>query len=231
MFWNLSKAQDKAELRIDGAIVDDNDVWLCEWFGEQCASPNTFRDQIKECGNAPMDVWIKSPGGDVIAAIGMYNAITAYPGPVNVKVEYAASAASMIAMAGDTVEATPGSLMMIHNPVTGAEGTAEQLRRSANALDEVKAAIINTYEKKTGLNRDKLSAMMDDETWMSAQTAVKYGFADSISGEQGTYSNFSRTIIMNSARQSTMRIMSQCRPTDQELRQERELLLLEIDLI
>ena len=104
-----------------------------------------------------------------------------YPGNVTIKIDgIAASAASLIAMAGDSVLMSPVSMMMIHNPLTMAIGNADDMQKAAAMLDEVKESIINAYELKTGLSRAKLSHLMDDETWMNAVKAVELGFADGI---------------------------------------------------
>ena len=104
-----------------------------------------------------------------------------YPGNVTIKIDgIAASAASLIAMAGDSVLMSPVSMMMIHNPLTMAVGNADDMQKAAAMLDEVKESIINAYELKTGLSRAKLSHLMDDETWMNAVKAVELGFADGI---------------------------------------------------
>ena len=104
-----------------------------------------------------------------------------YPGNVTIKIDgIAASAASLIAMAGDNILMSPVSMMMIHNPLTMAIGNADDMQKAAAMLDEVKESIINAYELKTGLSRAKLSHLMDDETWMNAVKAVELGFADGI---------------------------------------------------
>ena len=128
-----------------------------------------------------MTVWLNSPGGDCVAAAQIYNMLKEYPGSITIKIDgIAASAASLIAMAGDEVLMSPVSMMMIHNPMTAAIGNADEMQKAAAMLDEVKDSIINAYELKTGLTRAKLSHLMDDETWMNAAKAVELGFADDI---------------------------------------------------
>lgn len=128
-----------------------------------------------------MTVWLNSPGGDCVAAAQIYNMLKEYPGNITIKIDgIAASAASLIAMAGDYILMSPVSMMMIHNPMTAAIGNADEMQKAAAMLDEVKDSIINAYELKTGLTRAKLSHLMDDETWMNAVTAVDLGFADGI---------------------------------------------------
>ena len=135
-------------------------------------------------------MWINSPGGDCVAAAQIYNMLTNYKGKVTVKIDgIAASAASVIAMAGDTVLVSPVSMLMIHNPATIAWGDHAEMQKAIDMLAEVKESIINAYVLKTGLSRPKLSHLMDAETWMDANKAVELGFADEImtrAKEEGT---------------------------------------------
>ncbi len=132
-------------------------------------------------GEGPITVWINSPGGDCIAASQIYTMLMDYKGDVTVKIDgVAASAASVVAMAGTKVLIAPTALMMIHNPATAAFGDHVDMEKAIAMLDEVKESIINAYELKTGLSRRQLSHMMDDTTWMNAQKAVELGFADGI---------------------------------------------------
>ncbi len=126
-------------------------------------------------------MWINSPGGDCVAAAQIYNMLMDYRGDVTVKIDgIAASAASVIAMAGTKVLVSPVSMMMIHNPATVAMGDTAEMKRAISMLDEVKESIMNAYEIKTGLSRAKLSHLMDMETWMDARSAIELGFADEI---------------------------------------------------
>ena len=126
-------------------------------------------------------MWINSPGGDCVAAAQIYNMLSNYKGKVTVKIDgIAASAASVIAMAGDTVLVSPVSMLMIHNPATIAWGDHAEMQKAIDMLAEVKESIINAYVLKTGLSRPKLSHLMDAETWMDANKAVELGFADEI---------------------------------------------------
>jgi len=132
-------------------------------------------------GTGNITVWINSPGGDCVAAAQIYNMLMDYKGNVTVKIDgIAASAASVIAMAGTEVLMSPVSTMMIHNPATVAMGDHNEMQKAIEMLNEVKESIINAYEIKTGLSRAKLSHLMDSETWMNANKAVELGFADGI---------------------------------------------------
>ena len=128
-----------------------------------------------------MTVWINSPGGDCVAAAQIYNMLKEYNGNVTIKIDgIAASAASVIAMAGTTVLMSPVSMLMIHNPATFAFGDAGEMQKAIEMLDEVKESIINAYQLRTGMSRAKISHLMDSETWMNAYKAVELGFADDI---------------------------------------------------
>jgi len=181
-FWNFIKndeTPDEVELRIEGEIVDDETAWLYEWFGVTATSPNNFKTALSEHSGKNITVWVDSFGGDVLAGTGIYNALKEHKGKVTVKIDgKAMSAASVIAMAGSEILMSPGSLMMIHNPWSGAQGEAKDMRHTADVLDQVKDAIVNTYQLKTRRSRNKISEMMDNETWMSAKTAISEGFAD-----------------------------------------------------
>jgi len=179
-FWNfVQNDAGEPELRISGEIVDDGDAWLYEWFGIPSASPNKFRKELAKHAGKDITVWIDSPGGDVFAGAGIYTALMEHKGTVTVKIDGKAfSAASIIAMAGGEVLMSPPSLMLIHNPWSEVRGDSKDMRHVADLLDEVKEAIMNAYIIKTGLRREEISELMDQETPMSPKTAIQKGFAD-----------------------------------------------------
>lgn len=160
-------------LFLNGTIAEES------WYDDD-VTPQLFKEELN-AGSGDITVWINSPGGDCVAAAQIYNMLTDYKGNVTVKIDgIAASAASVIAMAGSRVLVSPVSMMMIHNPATIAWGDSAEMQKAIAMLDEVKESIINAYEIKTGLDRKKLSKLMDAETWMDANSAVEYGFADEI---------------------------------------------------
>ena len=141
-------------------------------------------------GSGDITVWINSPGGDCVAAAQIYNMLMDYKGNVTVKIDgIAASAASVIAMAGTKVLMSPVSMLMIHNPMTIAYGDSTEMQKAIEMLGSVKDSIINAYEIKTGLSRAKLSHLMDAETWMDATKAMELGFADDILKRPGEPEN------------------------------------------
>lgn len=158
------------------------------WFDDD-VTPQLFKDELN-AGSGDITVWINSPGGDCVAAAQIYNMLTQYKGNVTVKIDgIAASAASVIAMAGNKVLMSPVSMMMIHNPATVAFGDHAEMQKAIDMLVEVKESIINAYVIKTGLSRSKLSHLMDAETWMDANKAVELGFADDIITREETKPN------------------------------------------
>ena len=182
-FWNWKsravtneETQEQTQERtlfLNGTIAEES------WFDDD-VTPQLFKDELMS-GSGNITVWINSPGGDCVAAAQIYNMLMDYKGDVTVKIDgIAASAASVIAMAGTKVLVSPVSMLMIHNPATIASGDAAEMQKAIAMLDEVKESIINAYEIKTGMSRAKLSHLMDAETWMDAHTAVDLGFADEI---------------------------------------------------
>ena len=178
-FWNwTNQAPTETEpeqriLTLNGTIAEES------WFDDDI-TPQLFREELN-AGSGDITVWINSPGGDCVAAAQIYNMLMDYRGSVTVKIDgIAASAASVIAMAGTRVLVSPVSMLMIHNPATMAMGDAAEMQKAIAMLDEAKESIINAYEIKTGMSRAKLSHLMDAETWMDAHTAVDLGFADEI---------------------------------------------------
>ena len=173
-FWNWVRNEgEKCVLLLDGEISDET------WWGDEI-TPQMFRSELN-AAEGDIDLWINSPGGDCYAAAQIYNMLMEYKGNVNVKIDgIAASAASVVAMAGSTVEISPLGMLMIHNPMTVSIGDTHEMERTITFLAEIKESIINSYELKTGLSRAKISRLMDAETWMNAKKAVELGFVDSV---------------------------------------------------
>lgn len=172
-FWNWVKNEDNRTIYFDGYIAQDS------WFDDDI-TPKKFKAELLS-DSGDISVWLNSPGGDVFAASQIYTMLKEYAGKVSVRIDgLAASAASVIAMAGDEIIMSPVAMMMIHNPATVIFGEAADLQSGIKMLSEVKESIINAYEQKTNLPRNKISNMMDAETWFSAQKAVELGFADKI---------------------------------------------------
>ena len=187
-------------LFINGTIAEDS------WYDDN-VTPAVFRNELF-AGSGDITVWIHSPGGDCIAAAQIYNMLREYEGRITVKIDgIAASAASVIAMAGDQVLMAPTSLLMIHNPMTVAFGDSKEMQKAIDMLSSVKDSIINAYEIKTRLSRTKLAHLMDAETWMDSGKAIELGFADGLLQRKGSVDDmeipqvsmlYSKVTVMNS---------------------------------
>jgi ATP-dependent Clp protease protease subunit len=203
-FWNFARDADTGSrvLYLDGVIAEES------WFDDDI-TPAAFKKDLFS-GEGDITIWLNSPGGCCVAASQIYALLMDYPGNVTIKIDgIAASAASVVAMAGTSVLMAPTALMMIHNPLTIAIGDSEEMQKAIGMLDEVKESILNSYEIKTGRSRVKLSNLMDAETWLSAHKAIELGFADGMledekrqkpaTGASGveTYA-FSRRAVTNS---------------------------------
>ena len=229
-FWNLRRDEDAPEdgvLDIDGEIVAEKG-----WFTPEGACvASEFRKALKGVHN--VTVHINSPGGDVMAGAEIYSALREHSmngeGSVHVIVTaLAASAASVIAMAGDRISMHPVAYMMIHNPWTIAMGDAKELRKTAKTLDVISEGLISAYEKRTGKDREELKRMLEAETWMSAATCVEEGFADEIYGAGSQAAACAVRPTMMSAKahglqEITSRIKEEDPETDAEARKREEI--------
>ena len=173
-FWNwIHDDSGGRTLRLEGPI-DSESFW-----GDEI-TPQDFRSEL-EAEEGDVTVWVNSPGGNVFAAAEIYTMLKDYAGKVTVKVaSLAASAASVVAMAGDTVLMSPTALLMLHDPSTVAMGNARDMEKAIATLNEVKESIINAYVAKSGLSRNRVSRLMSEETWLNAKKAVELGFADEV---------------------------------------------------
>lgn len=198
-FWNWARDADESGERVlyfDGEISDET------WWGDEI-TPAVFKSELFS-DKGDITIWLNSPGGDCIAASQIYAMLMDYPHNVTVKIDgIAASAASVIAMAGTKVLMAPTALMMVHNPLTIAIGDTDEMQKAISMLDEVKESIINAYQVKTNQSRSKISHWMDAETWMNANKAIELGFADGVLEDSKrhqatpTYA-FSRKAVTNS---------------------------------
>jgi ATP-dependent Clp protease protease subunit len=173
-FWNWIHDDGGGRiLRLEGPIDSEN------FWGDEI-TPQMFREDL-EAEDGDVTVWINSPGGNVFAAAEIYTMLKDYAGKVTVKVaSLAASAASVVAMAGDTVQMSPTALLMLHDPSTVAMGNARDMEKAIAALNEVKESIVNAYAAKSGLRRGRIADLMSEETWLNAKKAVELGFADEV---------------------------------------------------
>ena len=179
-FWNFkNKGKKKGELTLYG------DISSTSWWGDE-VTPKQFKADMDALGEIDeLDIFINSGGGDVFAGQAIYSILKRKNATKTVYVDgLAASIASVIAMAGDKIIIPRNAMMMIHNPYTWTAGNSEELRKMADDLDKIRESIVNTYEDKTGLEREKIIELMDAETWMTAEDAKEYGFADEVGDEK-----------------------------------------------
>ena len=174
-FWNWVRNEETgaSEMYLYGAIAEST------WF-ENDITPAMFRSELQK-HSGDVTVFINSPGGDVFAASQIYTMLRNHPGKVTVKIDgIAASAASVVAMAGEETLISPTGMLMCHNPMTCAMGNKADMEKAIELLEEVKESIINAYETKSHLSRNKIAKLMSDETWLNAKKAHEMGFVDGI---------------------------------------------------
>lgn len=181
-FWKFKNSADgAAELLLYGEISD------ASWYGDE-VTPKKFAEDLAACGGKDLTVRVNSPGGDVFAAQAIYNQLKAYTGNVTVKIDgMCASAATVIACAGETVIMPSNTIYMIHNPKSAMLGyyDAVQLGKVSDRLASVKQTIVNVYMARVGntLSEVQVKHKMDAEEWMTADKAKEYGFVDEITDE------------------------------------------------
>ena len=199
---SLEGNSEERTLTLNGVIAEDS------WFGDE-VTPREFHDELY-AGDGNIVVQICSPGGDCFAAAQIYSMLVEYPGKVTVKIDgLAASAASVVAMAGDEVQMYPTSLLMVHNPATIAMGDHNEMEKAIAMLAEVKESIINAYAAKTKLARAKISHLMESESYLSAHKAVELGFADTILKREGeTDSSLAVNSVLFSRREASNAIFN-----------------------
>lgn len=169
------------KINIKGAIVSNNDLWIYEWFGMEATSPKVVTDKIEEANGDSLEVIINSGGGDVYAGSEMYTALKEYTGEVTTKiVGIAASAASVVAMAGGKVLISPTAQLMIHNVSSYAGGDYRSLQHEAEVLKNYNTSIANAYMLKSGMTQSELLDLMNQETWFTAQQALDKKLVDEI---------------------------------------------------
>jgi len=186
-WYDIQNKDDVAEIFIYDVIGED-------WYGG--VSAKQFIDDLGKVSAKNITLRINSPGGDVFDGAAIYNAIQSHEANIHVSIEgLAASMASVVAMAGDTVSMAENALMMIHDPWTMAVGDAGELRKTADTLDKVRSTLLNAYVKKADIESDKISDMMTEETWMDANEALEMGFIDSISDQVKMAAHYDKSYL------------------------------------
>lgn len=176
-FWQVRAAEEQSagELLLYGEISD------ATWWGDE-VTPKQFRDDLQGLGDIKeLRIYINSPGGDVFAGSAIYSILKRHSARKLVYVDgLAASAASLIAMAGDKITMPVNAMIMVHNPWMIVMGDAPTMRKAADDLDKIRESMIAVYQARTGLDQEKIVELLDAETWMTAEEAVKLGFADEV---------------------------------------------------
>ncbi len=166
------------KINIKGPIVDNNTAQFYEWIGWECASPNSIIKGLEEANGEDVTLEINSPGGIVTSGYEMYSNIMEYEGKVTAHVISACSAATLLVCAADEALISDAGIFMIHNAQGRANGDYRNLQMESDALKEFDEGIINAYARKTGMGREEIQNLMDNNTYMSPQTAIQYGFID-----------------------------------------------------
>ncbi|GAC40851.1 ATP-dependent Clp protease [Paenibacillus popilliae ATCC 14706] len=176
-----------AKVSIKGVIVSNDEYEIYDWFGIEAVCPNKVMEQIEAANGEPLEVDINSGGGDVCAGSEIYTALKEYRGDVTTRiVGLAASAASVAAMAGKKVVISPTAQMMIHNVWSWSRGDYRDHRHESGVLENCNKSIANAYILKSGMQQDEVLALMDEETWFTAQQALEKGLVDEIMFEDNS---------------------------------------------
>lgn len=189
-YFQMKATNNVAQIDIFGDIVSE------KWFDEE-TSATSFRDALKELGDvSTINLSINSGGGSVFDGIAIYNMLKSHKATVNVYIEgLAASIASVIAMAGDTITMRSGSMMMVHMPWTLSQGNAEEMRRTADTLEKTGDSIVDIYSERTGISSDDIRNIMNDETWLSAEEAVEQGWATKLDKKEAVMNSVPKEIL------------------------------------
>lgn len=189
-YFQMKATNNVAQIDIFGEIVGE------KWFDEE-TSATSFRDALKELGDvSTINLSINSGGGSVFDGIAIYNMLKSHKATVNVYVEgLAASIASVIAMAGDTITMRSGSMLMIHRPFTVLQGNAEEMRKAAETLEKMGDNIVNIYSDRTGIQAEEIQQIMSAETWLSAEEAVDQGWATKLDKKEAVMNSVPKEIL------------------------------------
>lgn len=162
-----------------GEIVSDDYAWLFEWFGEPYFAPKSIRSELDK--GEELEIWINSPGGDLIAALDIYALLKDYKGKTKAFVSgISASAASVVMLGCDSVEASHAAQIMVHNVWTQQSGDYRDMEKAAEVLKKANESLYTVYAKKTGKSHDELKEILDSETWFTSKEALEYGLIDSV---------------------------------------------------
>ena len=189
-YFQMKATNNVAQIDIFGDIVSE------KWFDEE-TSATSFRDALKELGDvSTINLSINSGGGSVFDGIAIYNMLKSHKATVNVYIEgLAASIASVIAMAGDTITMRSGPMIMVHMTWTLSQGNAEEMRKTADTLEKTGDSIVDIYSERTGISSDDIRNIMNDETWLSAEEAVEQGWATKLDQKEAVMNSVPKEIL------------------------------------
>lgn len=175
-FWAFKNKGNKT-----GELLLYGDIASISWWGDE-VTPKQFKEDLDALGDIDiLNVYINSDGGDVFAGQAIHSMLKRHKAKVNVHIDgLAASIASVVAMAGDKIYMPSNSMMMVHKAWTWTAGNSDDLRKMADDLEKIEETIVNAYRDKSGLSVKKIKELMEAETWMTAEEAVQYGFADEV---------------------------------------------------
>ena len=226
------------KISVKGPIIDSDDQWIYDWFEVEATSPKKVIDLINQAkNNEDLEVEINSGGGSVFAGSEIYTALKSYGGKVITKVVgLAASAASVITMAGDVILISPTGQIMIHNASGGFGGDYRDMEKGAEILKNVNATISNAYRLKTGLSNEELLEMMNKETWLTPQQALEKKFVDEImfTNDVKLVASFNNGMLPQEViNKMKMELINKETPKEPEnnIEAEKAKLLMELDLI
>ena len=190
-FWNLKALDEKTgELTLYGEISNET------WWGDE-VTPKEFKADLDKLGDIDtLNIYINSPGGDVFAGQAIHSMLKRHKTHKNVYIDgLAASIASVIAMAGDTIFMPKNAMMMIHNPWTIGMGNSTEFRKLAEDLDKIRESLIAAYEGHSALTRDEIISIMDAETWLTASECEEYGFCDAVQEEKQMAASIDKSVL------------------------------------
>lgn len=224
-FWKFKALDDNTgELTLYGEIANET------WWGDEI-TPKEFKTDLDALGDInTLNIYINSPGGDVFAGQAIHSMLKRHKAHKNVYIDgLAASIASVVVMAGDTIFMPKNAMMMIHNPWTWGIGNAAEFRKLAEDLDKVRESLIAAYEGHSALTRDEIIEIMDSETWLTADECLEYGFCDVVEKEKQMAASIDKTLLMR-YKNTPRELLVKPKPDDKKQELLKQKILLELEL-
>ncbi len=224
-FWKFKALDDNTgELTLYGEIANET------WWGDEI-TPKEFKTDLDALGDInTLNIYINSPGGDVFAGQAIHSMLKRHKAHKNVYIDgLAASIASVVVMAGDTIFMPKNAMMMIHNPWTWGIGNAAEFRKLAEDLDKIRESLIAAYEGHSALTRDEIIEIMDSETWLTADECLEYGFCDVVEKEKQMAASIDKTLLMR-YKNTPGELLVKPKPDDKKQELLKQKILLELEL-